>query len=316
MTSPTQKPTIGEVQIRPFQNADAKAGADLLTASVRGQWHYQPEHVRVTDDPQKRRLVAEQSGKVVATASLVPFGSGAPDALRLSLAGDGAAFSPLYLNLLAHIPQGFGRLLGVCREDFTEQMDFFGAAGFRNAWQSWGAHLDLSTFDPEHFRLLEEKLYLQGYEVERLTDLSADWDEFYALHQQGEADVPRNPTTSSLPLPSAELRRQLEAEEAAFVVRYRGNIVALTRLTLGQKKPGSLMQPHEVENELTATHPAHRSRGLATLLKAHALAWAKAEGYTHAGTGGTVMNLPMLRVNTRLGYRTERMWITWAYVLR
>ncbi|GAA5437381.1 hypothetical protein Daqu01_02514 [Deinococcus aquaticus] len=50
---------------------------------------------------------------------------------------------------------------------------------------------------------------------------------------------------------------------------------------------------------------------MTTALKAHALTWAKGEGHTHAGTGGTVLNLPMLRVNTRLGYRTERMWITW-----
>ena len=48
-----------------------------------------------------------------------------------------------------------------------------------------------------------------------------------------------------------------------------------------------------------------------TALKAHALTWAQRAGRTHAGTGGTVLNLPMLRVNTRLGYRVERMWITW-----
>lgn len=93
----------------------------------------------------------------------------------------------------------------------------------------------------------------------------------------------------------------------AFVVRLKGEIVALTRLTLGDGKG----QGREVESEFTATHPAHRARGLGTLVKAHALAWAKGEGYTHAGTGGTVLNLPMLRVNTRLGYVTEPMWVTW-----
>ncbi|MDB5045419.1 MAG: hypothetical protein JWQ08_1469, partial [Deinococcus sp.] len=30
-----------------------------------------------------------------------------------------------------------------------------------------------------------------------------------------------------------------------------------------------------------------------------------------AGTGGTVLNLPMLRVNARLGYVPEAMWVTW-----
>lgn len=135
----------------------------------------------------------------------------------------------------------------------------------------------------------------------------ADWDTFYLLHQQGENDAPRNPTTTPQKLSAAALKETILREEAAFVVRLKGEIVALTRLTLGDRKGHG----QEVESELTTTHPAHRARRLGTLVKAHALAWAKAAGYTHAGTGGTVLNLPMLRVNTRLGYVTEPMWVTW-----
>ncbi|MFD1731820.1 hypothetical protein ACFSC4_13310 [Deinococcus malanensis] len=54
------------------------------------------------------------------------------------MAGDRVALTPLYLRLLADLPAGFSRLLGVTREDFTEQMELFQTAGFRNAWQSWG----------------------------------------------------------------------------------------------------------------------------------------------------------------------------------
>ena len=71
-----------------------------------------------------------------------------------------------------------------------------------------------------------------------------------------------------------------------------------------------------MESEFTATSLAWRGRGLATVLKAHALAWAQAAGYRHARTGGAVLNLPMLRVNTRLGYITEPMWVTWERVLK
>ncbi len=65
-------------------------------------------------------------------------------------------------------------------------------------------------------------------------------------------------------------------------------------------------------SEHTATRPQDRSRGLATLVKATALDWAAREGFRTAGTGGTVANLTMLRVNARLGYRTEAMWLTWV----
>lgn len=151
--------------LRPFQNADAEAVSRLVTDSVRGHWIYRPEQFHESQHPQRQQLVAEQDGEVVATAHLSPFGDGAPDALRLDLAGSGQAFTPLYLALLSRLPAGFTRLLGVAREDFSEQMTFFQAAGFRNAWQSWGAHLDLGRFDFEQFRALDEQLYLQGYEV-------------------------------------------------------------------------------------------------------------------------------------------------------
>lgn len=300
--------------LRPFQNADAAAVATLLTTSVRGLWHYRPEHFQEDTDPEKRRVVALRSGEMVATGRLAPFGDWAPDALRLDLAGDGAAFSRLYLALLAQAPSRFRRLLGVTREDWPEQMHFFTAAGFRNAWQSWGAHLDLTAFDFERFRALDEKLFLAGYEVGRWDNAATDteWDALHEFHRQGEADVPKNPTTTSAPLSRAEWQRTL-SEEAVFVVRYRSGVVALTRLTLPGHQP--LQSAREVSSDLTATHPAHRSRGLATLLKAHALAWTKAEGYTRAGTGGAVLNLPMLRVNTRLGYQAEPMWVTWERIV-
>ena len=292
-------------ELRPFRNADAPAVARLVTASVRGHWTYAPEHFRESTGPLRRRLVAVRAGEVVATAALSPFGAGTPDALRLDLAGEGAAFSPLYLGLLAEAPTGFTRVLGVTREDFGEQVAFFAAAGFRNAWQSWGAHLGLRDFEFGRYVAQEEKLFVDGYEVERLSPDApdADWDALHALTVQGVADAPRNPVTTPDPLSRGGLRDMIRREETCFVVRRRGEIVALTRLT---------PRGAAVDSEHTVTHPAHRSRGLATVLKARALTWAQAKGFAEASTGGTVLNLPMLRVNTRLGYRPEPMWLTWA----
>lgn len=304
MSDHTHTPAQPHFTLRPFQNADAPRVAQLATDGVRGHWTYNPEQFRESSNPQRLRLVALHAGEVVATAHLYPFAPGTPDALRLDLAGNGAAFTPLYLHLLSHLPAGFTRLLGVTREDFTEQMQFFQAAGFRNAWQSWGAHLDLQTFDFGRYRALEEKLFLQGYEAQTLENSApeSDWDALYALYQQGVTDAPRNPTTTPDPLSRQEFQATVQREELAFVIRLKGELVASTRLTPNGQA---------VDSEHTVTRPGHRSRGLATLLKAHALNWAKQQGCIHAGTGGTVLNLPMLRVNTRLGYQTEQMWVTW-----
>ncbi len=63
-------------------------------------------------------------------------------------------------------------------------------------------------------------------------------------------------------------------------------------------------------NAMTGTLPEHRGRGLATLVKAHALAACAAAGITTCGTGNDVENAPMLAVNDRLGYRPSA--TTWS----
>ena len=96
----SKTPANTSAALRSFQNADASAVARLVTDSVRGHWVYPPERFRESTDPQRRRLVAEVNGEVVATAHLSPFGHAAPDALRLDLAGDGTLFTPLFLALI------------------------------------------------------------------------------------------------------------------------------------------------------------------------------------------------------------------------
>ena len=61
---------------------------------------------------------------------------------------------------------------------------------------------------------------------------------------------------------------------------------------------------------MTGTLPEHRGRGLATLVKAHALAAMAAAGITLCSTGNDRANAPMLAVNDRLGYRPSA--TTWS----
>ena len=92
-----------------------------------------------------------------------------------------------------------------------------------------------------------------------------------------------------------------------FAALRKGEVLSSTALGLDQIS---------VDSEHTATRADERGRGLATLVKATALGWAREQGYTRASTGGNVANLPMLRVNTRLGYRPEPMWLTWVREVR
>lgn len=288
-------------------SAQAPALARLLTDAYLGQWVYTPEHVT-------RRLEAVRPGRFTLSASsgqevragldADPF-STVTGGLRVQLYGDPAAFTPLYLEALTRASAlGCRRLLSVVRQDHRPQVEFLGAADFRNAYQSWGAHLELPGFDFAGYRALEEKHYLDGTEVHSYAPDSTDapWDALHRLYAEGLQDTPRNPTTTH-ESGSPEYFRSEVASGRVFAAVRRGEVLSYTALGLNETG---------VDSEHTATRAASRGQGLATLVKATALTWAREQGYLSASTGGNVANLPMLRVNTRLGYRPEPMWLTWV----
>ncbi len=296
-----------DLLLRDALPADAPDLARLVTAAYLGQWTTTAAQVRQRTETAgvgRFTLVARRSETVVAGLNADPF-STAPGGLRVQLYGDPAAFTPLYLGALTRASAlGFRSLLSVVRQDHRPQVEFLGAAGWRNAYQSWGAHLDLSAFDLAPYRALEERHFLNGTEVRHFARDSSDapWEALHALHQQGVQDTPRNPTTSSAPGDLAHFRREV-ACGPVFAALHNGEVLSYTALEIS----GS-----SVETTHTATRAAHRGQGLATLVKATALAWAQQQGYVTASTGGNVANLPMLRVNQRLGYIPEPMWLTWV----
>ncbi|WP_424950423.1 GNAT family N-acetyltransferase [Deinococcus sp.] len=133
-------------------------------------------------------------------------------------------------------------------------------------------------------------------------DTAAPWEALHGLYTEGLRDTPRNPTTTHDSDSPGYFRREVASGRVFAAVR-RDEVLSYT--VLGLKETS-------VESEHTATQAASRGQGLATLVKATALAWAREGGYLRASTGGNVVNLPMLRVNQRLGYRPEPMWLTWV----
>ena len=293
--------------VQDASSAQAPALARLLTDAYLGQWTYTPEHITrrlETVRPGRFTLSAYIGQEVRAGLDADPF-STVVDGLRVQLYGDPAAFTPLYLEALTRASAlGYRQLLSVVRQDHRPQVEFLGAADFRNAYQSWGAHLELSSFDFAPYRALEEKHYLDGTEVHSYAPDSTDapWDALHRLYAEGLQSTPKNPTTTH-DSSSPEYFRSEIAPGRVFAAVRRGEVLSYTALGLNEKG---------VDSEHTATRAASRGQSLATLVKATALTWAREQGYTSASTGGNVANLPMLRVNTRLGYRPEPMWLTWV----
>ncbi|HEY7730341.1 MAG TPA: GNAT family N-acetyltransferase [Gaiellaceae bacterium] len=93
-------------------------------------------------------------------------------------------------------------------------------------------------------------------------------------------------------------------KELSLAAVLAGEVVAITMFR-------SDLERGRGENDITGTLPAHRGRGLATLLKHASLRLAAERGITTVSTGNDEENAAMLAINTKLGYRPSSAWIRW-----
>jgi GNAT superfamily N-acetyltransferase len=291
--------------IRDAQNGDYPQIAALRNAHYHHHFDQTSQEIQRSDAQQLEqhgqrfgRIVCVQGDQIVG--GLVFF---VPEDLegvfRFQLFGQPEHYGELYLDFLTRIGKFQPRAVqSVVREDMAD-MPFLAHAGLINRYQSWGAHLDLTRFDFGRFSALEERLFIDEYEVEVLTagDSETTWKDLYVLFLETKRDTPYNPTTSLTHQDFTAFRDSIGAGRA-LVARRKNQVVGYTLIDAAA-------------NTETMISAAHRNRGLATLLIARALNWAKEQGLQEAGNGGNVLNLPLLRLQQKLGYEIEPMWSTW-----
>ena len=96
--------------------------------------------------------------------------------------------------------------------------------------------------------------------------------------------------------PFERWRELIERHAATFVALDDGRVVGYATL---EHLHGT---PHRLEHGLTAVLRSHRGRGIATKLKQAEIAWAAENGYRELITFTDTTNVPMRRVNVKLGY--------------
>ncbi|GEM45994.1 GNAT family N-acetyltransferase [Deinococcus cellulosilyticus] len=292
------------MQIRKALPEDAKHIVELQQQHYLNQWTFDASGLaqNIEKYPERGRLVAEQDGKVVGYASYAPAEVPATLHVRFYAHADHPeARESLYAAVLQKAQQ-YQALESTIREDYIAARAFLEQQGFQNTFQSYGATVDLQSFDFQPFEGLEERLFIEGFEVHQGTPEPSA--ELFELYLEGFEGVPQVPATRW----SVQTREDFEKtywQEGFvwFTAAYRNQVVALTVLDVRQP---------DIQSEITLTGRKFRHRGLCTLVKAHALQWARTQGHLKAGTGGAVINLPMLKVNRRLGYHIEPMWLTYT----
>ena len=77
-------------------------------------------------------------------------------------------------HAIAELGPDIGELATCIREDHLQHTDFLDVFGFKERFRSWGAHLDLRTFDPSRFNATAKRLHQSGIRFIPYAELRSD----------------------------------------------------------------------------------------------------------------------------------------------
>jgi GNAT superfamily N-acetyltransferase len=294
--------------IRPFRDEDAAGVAGFLRTALATPWvvterdvlHWQgvPERAR------RAAWVAHEQGE------LVGFADGQ---VRWEVSDEGvcelwAAVAPsrrrrgigseLFETAWAHLLGIGARVVQTWAEE-DDGKRFLGARGFTEVRQERISSVDPRTIELSRVSGLEAAKRAEGFRavpVDQVLDRSHDLFELYML---GEADMPGVFAEDNIAFEEWE-QETLAApsldHEGSFVVLHGERPVAMAWLEVDR-------EAKKATNEMTATAPEFRRRGLARLAKLASLRWAAELGITSVLTSNDRENPAMLALNDSLGYR-------------
>lgn len=188
----------------------------------------------------------------------------------------------------------------VVREDSHAVCRRLAEHGYSITSTSWGAHLDVTEPSLRNLRDLKDGLP-DDLEIREL--VPHDAGAAHTLFRRNRLDFHSTPATEA-PNHTVEEFRALFREHRAFGVWQQDRLFAFTMMK--QQSAGL------AETDFTVTERGVRGRGLAPALKAHSVWCLAMEGTTRFGTGGAQANEASLKVNRRLGYQIEPLWLTYA----
>jgi len=283
--------------IRPFDDADRAAAADLIVA----EWpHRADEAVPLREGdylPAAPRWTGEDaSGRPVAYASLWRV---AGDRFRMDLVvapdwrRQGIGSRMMEVLVEAASSHGAATLQARAYASAAESLRFLERRGFAETMRMVGMRLDPREIDADRLAAYERRAAEQGFALTTLADLHREdpqcWRKLWALYgaaQEGWADPDPRPGPIQPLSYEAFLARsaELPPDPQAFFILVKDGRYAGFSGSLG-----------------TVVHPELRGLGLANALKARAALHARATGVETLET--STGNAAMRRANENVGYR-------------
>jgi len=167
---------------------------------------------------------------------------------------------------------------------------------------------DLREVDLSRLPRLEAERAAEGFRPAPLVEVRDRAEDLYVICAAGERDMPGDEPETELDLESwrrDEFDHPMLSGEGSFVALAGERPVSLAFLTVDSERRLAC-------NQMTATLPEYRRRGLALLVKLAAARWAGSNGIERLVTENDVDNAGMLAINDRIGYKPLYEQTSWA----
>lgn len=302
--------------IRPFQPTDAEYEAIALVEKVvypdNAESAADFKHGDAIRKPEQfyQRWVVEQDGRLIAFANTnQPTDTAEPDRYRFAIVvhpdfermGVGTAVYNLIWQTLQNREPRPAILETGCYQHHTQTVRFLQKRGYRQVMRWVVSRLDVPAFDVAAFAGLRQKLEAQGIAFCTVPELQASdpaWlPKLHELDWQLVQDEPLPYTPKKM---SEERFRQIYLDAPMAMVDSWVVAVENGRY-VGNSMLEKSSQPGTVSTGFTGVLRSYRRRGLATALKAQAIAYARTAGFQAIRTGNEENN-PMLALNKKLGF--------------
>ena len=292
------------------------AVTEIHNAQNEPDQHATPEVFRrwndpsVQRDPYARLYVAALGGEVIATGTRRHDWGGMryPGRYWVNLftrydyRGQGVDTQLLH-HALEDLDPPAKEVWTVVREDFLEPAGFVKDEGFEIQGRTWGAHLDLTTLEPDLFWDVRQRLEADGFRFLPYHSLNdpEKHAKVQALHAEAKRDMPVFEPVVTAEFDDVEDEATLPE---TVMVAVKGNeIVGVSSVDRGDTM---------LHSGLTAVTAAYRNRGIGRVLKLLSATATRELGHTHINSGGAGTDTPILHVNRALGFEIEPAWLTLA----
>lgn len=187
-------------------------------------------------------------------------------------------------------------LEGPVAEDDEGSLAWTAARGYEEAGRNSTMVLDLTEIDAP------EPKAPPGIEIVTWAERPELAEGLWEVAREAAPDIPGEEETDVGTLEewlARDMRGGGDRPEAVFAAVEDGEVLGFAKLAFSPERTDRAF------HDLTGVKRAHRGRGLAAVLKARQIAWAKANGYTSLQTANEVRNAPIRHLNAKHGYVLE-----------